>query len=464
MNEDVPEGWVTLPVSELLSDFRTGPFGSALHESDYIEGGIPVINPTNFVDGKVRPNLRKTVNRETFERLKEYSLHEGDIIIARRGEMGRCALITASESGWLCGTGSAILRLRQGLFPEFIQMMVSSPEVRGYLSDEAVGSTMDNLNQRVFKSMPILVPPLVEQQRIVARLRELSTKIDICQGRLAKVRLILKRFRQEVLTAACAGNLTVDWRERNGLDESNWRQAQLADVCFSIADGDHQPPPQRPEGVPFLTIGNVAAGQLDFSGSRFVPEEYFAAIKPHRKPARGDVLYTIVATIGVPVLVETDRSFCFQRHIAILKPNEHMTARYLRILLGSSAVVNEARSRATGTAQPTVALGSLRSIPISVPPLAEQEEIVRRVEALLEVASRLASRYDKAKAQVEKLPQAILAKAFRGELVPTEAESARNEGRDFESAAQLLARIKTTRTIPMDRKKRSNGVLAERSR
>jgi type I restriction enzyme S subunit len=134
MNNELPEGWSEVSVAELLTDFRTGPFGSALYQSDYVENGIPVINPTNLFEGRIRPSRLNAVNRTTFERLKEYALCEGDVIIARRGEMGRCAVVSATENGWLCGTGSAILRLPQGLPPEFMQMLLASPAVRSYRS------------------------------------------------------------------------------------------------------------------------------------------------------------------------------------------------------------------------------------------------------------------------------------------------------------------------------------------
>ena len=304
----------------------------------------------------------------------------------------------------------------------------------------------NTVSQASFREIQIPLPPIAEQRRIVAQVEALLAKVRSCQERLDTIPTVLKRFRQAILAAACSGKLTTDWRQANGRDEITWRDAQLADVCSSIADGDHQPPPQRKEGVPFLTIRNVATGGLDFSNTRFVPEDYFATIKPHRTPTPGDVLYTVVATIGVAVLVETDRPFCFQRHIAILKPNQHISSRYLRILLASPSIVNEARSRATGTAQPTVALGRLRSIPVEIPPRREQDEIVRRVDSMLALADRLEARHKKAKAQIDRLTQSVLAKAFRGELVTTEAELARCEGRDYETAEELLARVTATRT------------------
>jgi type I restriction enzyme, S subunit len=218
------------------------------------------------------------------------------------------------------------------------------------------------------------------------------------------------------------------------LDES-WRDAELRDICSSITDGDHLPPPKQANGVPFLTIGNISSGRLDFSQTRFVSESYFANIKPERVPRRGDTLYTVVgATIGIPVLVDTDRQFCFQRHIAILKPSKATSPEFLRKLMASPIVFREAWARITGTAQPTLPLGNLRTIPVSVPPLTEQQEIVRRVEGLFALADQLELRLAKARGQVDKLTPSLLARAFRGELVP--------QNPNDEPASVLLERIK----------------------
>lgn len=115
---------------------------------------------------------------------------------------------------------------------------------------------------------------------------------------------------------------------------SGWAWSRLASLFKVITDGDHQPPPRAETGVAFLTIGNVTTGQLDFSNCRFVPQEYFDAIAPHRRPTKGDFLYTVVgATYGRPALVDTDRPFCVQRHIGILKPVSEIDLGYLHLLL-----------------------------------------------------------------------------------------------------------------------------------
>ena len=188
---------------------------------------------------------------------------------------------------------------------------------------------------------------------------------------------LMQEYRAAVLEAACEGRLIRG-------DKKQWKQLTLEDVCSRVTDGDHQPPPKVSDGIPFLTIGNISSGRLDFSDIRFVLREYFAKIKPDRIPKRNDVLYTVVgATIGIPVLVKTNRHFCFQRHIALLKPSAAILPKFLWIFMASPKTFQQAWARVTGSAQPTLPLNALRNLPITLPPLAVQRLIVREVERRL---------------------------------------------------------------------------------
>jgi type I restriction enzyme S subunit len=199
--------WKETTLGEIADEIRTGPFGSALHKSDYIVGGIPVINPVNIIAGKIVPAQEVSVSSSTYERLADYALRDGDIVVARRGEMGRCAVVTHSECGWLCGTGSAILRLKNDAVPTFIQLLISSPSKRAYLSDASVGSTMENLNQRLFKAMPISLPCIAEQQEIVRRVEALFALADQIQVRYEKAKAYVDKLTQSILAKAFRGEL-----------------------------------------------------------------------------------------------------------------------------------------------------------------------------------------------------------------------------------------------------------------
>jgi hypothetical protein len=155
-----------------------------------------------------------------------------------------------------------------------------------------------------------------------------------------------------------------------------WAWAELAQVCRSITDGDHQPPPQVSSGVPFLVIGNIRNHALDFTKCRHVPLEYYESLSPIRRPRKGDVLYSLVGSYGIPVLVTDDTPFCVQRHIGILRPSPEISSAFLALALRDRAVFDQASQYATGTAQLTVPLSGLRRIHIPLPPRREQDRIV----------------------------------------------------------------------------------------
>src|SRR3954449_264455 len=110
----IPEDWEVTPLGTHAT-FKTGPFGSALHKADYVDGGIPVINPMQIVGGRIRPTPSMAIMEKAARKLSDFRLSAGDVVIGRRGEMGRCAVVHAEEHGWLCGTGSMIIRTRPSL-------------------------------------------------------------------------------------------------------------------------------------------------------------------------------------------------------------------------------------------------------------------------------------------------------------------------------------------------------------
>ncbi|WP_321338758.1 restriction endonuclease subunit S [uncultured Cohaesibacter sp.] len=183
---EFPDHWQALLMVDILDELQTGPFGSSLKKSDYVVNGVPVINPASIVNEAIHPVTEMAVSQKTLERLASFKLQQGDIVMARRGEMGRCALVSDTEAGWLCGTGSLILRPSQLLFARYLVLLIGSPYSRSYLTGSAVGATMQNLNQNILLSMPIGLPPEPEQRRIVAKVDELMALCDQLEAALTK--------------------------------------------------------------------------------------------------------------------------------------------------------------------------------------------------------------------------------------------------------------------------------------
>ena len=212
-----------------------------------------------------------------------------------------------------------------------------------------------------------------------------------------------------------------------------WAWARLGTVAEAIGDGDHQPPPQTSSGIPFLVISNVSGGALSFENTRFVSIEYFNRLPETRKPQNGDLLFTVTGSYGIPVLVDTDDMFCFQRHIAIVRPCT-ISNRYLYVILGSSYVKSICDAKATGTAQKTVGLATLRELLIPIAPHTEQIQIYTKTQNTLSIVDSISSDKEALLNIIKNAKAKILDLAIRGKLVP--------QNPDDEPASVLLERIR----------------------
>ncbi|NLM30991.1 MAG: restriction endonuclease subunit S [Methanomicrobiales archaeon] len=206
---EVPAGWAISRLGLISESLQTGPFGSQLHASEYIEDGIPVINPSNIQDGTIVPDPKCTVGDNTLKRLIRHRLTTGDIIFARRGDMGRCACIARETEGWLCGTGSIRIRLNESAHPEFVMTFLSTQGVKDYLLTESVGSTMDNLNTSILSRIPVVLPPLAEQKAIMKRIIFGVGQIDEILSSVSETVSKLHEYRTSLISAAVTGKIDV---------------------------------------------------------------------------------------------------------------------------------------------------------------------------------------------------------------------------------------------------------------
>jgi len=170
------EGWEEKKLKD-IAQVRIGPFGSLLHKKDYISGGIPLVNPIHMVNGNIVANNDYTISDVKAKELSNYLLKENDIVFARRGEVGRCAIVTGEDEGFLCGTGSLFVRFLREIDSNFMLMLFQSDYCKNYLEHNAFGATMLNINAGIVEDMPLTLPSLAEQQRIVERLDALSENI-----------------------------------------------------------------------------------------------------------------------------------------------------------------------------------------------------------------------------------------------------------------------------------------------
>lgn len=158
---------------------RIGPFGSLLHREDYVQNGVPLVNPSHIGDRKISIDPELTISKNKMKELSAYVMHEGDVVLGRRGEIGRCAVVTKKEEGYLCGTGSIYIRPTEDLNPIFLYTVISSVSMRKVLENSAKGITMKNLNSGIIENLKIPVPPIKIQTQfaqIVEKIEALKTQ------------------------------------------------------------------------------------------------------------------------------------------------------------------------------------------------------------------------------------------------------------------------------------------------
>lgn len=477
-DEAPPEGWADTSLGAVMSSFEAGRNLRAQgHPAE--NGGCGVLKISAVTWGEFRPNENKALlpgdEPKPHERVRE-----GDLLISRANTselVGAVVLVNRDYPQLMLP--DKILRLctdTRVVDSRFLVHALRSREVREYFEHNATGTSdsMRNLSQPKIAGAPIRLAPLAEQRRIVEAVEALLAQVNAARDRLARVPLILKRFRQAVLAAACSGKLTEEWRggARSGqtlrvtLAEvlrcraakgrapvsigrelwddvpETWARASLDQVAVFVTDGDHNPPKRVNTGIPHLTAKHVKSGRLLFEGATYVSLSDFERMKKRYDPAPGDVIVTCVGTLGATAIVPPSVSFSPDRNLAAIRPGMCILPRYVKLVVDSPVVQNSFPDASGSTAQPHLYLSDLRALEVPLPPLDEQHEIVRHVDTLFAVADTIERRLAAATSRADALPQSILSKAFRGELVRTEAELALAERRSFESAEELLGRVR----------------------
>lgn len=416
----IPHNWKWDSIGNYAKIKSGYPFDSEKF-SDDPTGRQPLI--------RIRDILRESTNTFTDECCpEEYIIHAGDILIGMDGDF--------NVGKW--NSDDALLNQRVCYIQSNSNCLLNDylyyylPGILKIINNATPSVTVKHLSANTLRKTQIPLPPLAEQQRIVDRIESLFAKLDEAKEKAQAVLDSFETRKAAILHKAFTGDLTAKWREEHGVGMESWEVRTLDSVCSSIFDGDHMPPPKAESGIPFLVISNVNTGHLTFENTRFVPQEYYDTLSDTRKPQLGDVLYTLVGSFGIPVVVNSKRPFCFQRHMALLRPID-VSPQFLWYILQTPEMYDKASSIATGTAQLTVPIKGLRAMTIPRPNIAEQVEIVRILDGFF---AREQSAKEAAEAvldQIDLMKKSILARAFRGELGtndPTE-----------ESTVELLKKI-----------------------
>lgn len=315
--------------------------------------------------------------------------------------------------------------------------------LKSWMERESSATTIAILNKGKFGEAPFPLAPLPEQKRIANKLDTVLTRVDAVNTRLARVAPLLKRFRQSVLAAATSGRLTEDWYEQN-LDKSRAKFA-LGDLVVSIDQGwspkceANAAPPDK-----WSVMKTTAIQALHFYPEENKELPYDLNPRPHLALADGDVLITRAgprSRAGITCIVRGDQPMLMlcDKAYRVRVDRSKIHPQMLNLLLNSPEVLDEIDGMKTGISESGVNLtqAKFRELALSVPHIAEQTEIVRRVETLFAFADRLEARLAQAQTAATRLTPALLAKAFRGELVPQDPND--------EPAAELLRRLQAER-------------------
>jgi type I restriction enzyme S subunit len=201
------EGWVATTLGTATGGVFTGPFGSLLHKRDYVEDGIPLVNPAHITDVGIEPDWRKTVSADTAQRLSSYILREGDIVIGRRGEMGRCALVTGIEDGWLCGTGSFLIKPSSRCDARYLVRFLRSESCKQRLEKIAGGAVMPNLSNTDLGNLAFDLPPVERQKAIVDEIDVLASETQRLESLYQQKLTALDDLKKSLLHQAFSGQL-----------------------------------------------------------------------------------------------------------------------------------------------------------------------------------------------------------------------------------------------------------------
>ncbi|MEI7880490.1 MAG: restriction endonuclease subunit S [bacterium] len=458
---DLPEGWALVPIKDISIINPRHPKG--------LDDSMPVSFAPMSALSEDGPAFLALEDRPYGEVRKGFThFGEGDVLFAKITpcmENGKGAIATGLRNGFGCGTTELhVIRPLGGIDLLYLYRFLSQQSVRRDAKETFTSSAgQARVPTRFIEELEIPLSPLSEQKRIVAKVEELLARVNAARERLAEVHAILKRFRQSVLVAACSGRLTEDWRADNPFPElssdatstlfenselpqipESWRWVPVKDLVpkGGMFDGPFgsnlKSSDYTNHGVRVVRLENI--GQLRFIEEKrtYISREKFGTLTRHTVRA-GDIIFAsfISDEVRACVLPKLQEETIAKADCFCLRPSEGFDRCYLTFQLVSQLTHDLLIGEIHGATRPRINTTQLKVVPLRICPLPEQREIVRRVDCLFTLADTIEKQVATGMARAEKLTQAILAKAFRGELAPQDLND--------EPATILLERIRCNR-------------------
>ena len=351
--------WEKLSLKDICCDIQTGPFGSQLHRSDYADFGIPVIMPKDIVNGHISTNTIALVEPNHVERLKRHVVKTNDIIFARRGDVGRCAFVTVEENGWICGTGCIRATVnRKVANPKFVFYQLQKPETIGWIEKHAIGSTMLNLNTSIIGDVPVELPALETQNRMVDMIDNYD---DLIQNNQKQIKLLeeaaQRLYKEWFVDLRFPGYENV--KIVDGVPEG-WRIGTLKDVA--VFSGQNERKTNRDKYKYYLPIDCLPKKSLSYISfqNNELAESSLVSFDEN------DIIFGAMRPYFHKVVVARDkgltRSTCF-----VVNSIEKTFWSFLVMLLFSEDTVKYATQISVGTTMPYVRWNDFINMPVLIP-------------------------------------------------------------------------------------------------
>lgn len=437
---ELPKEWAIASLKELVAADGLFSDGDWIESKDQDPNGENrLLQLADIGDGFFINKSSRFVNNEKFQQLNCTELHEGDLLIARMPDpLGRACLMPKSNQRCLTVVDVAVFRSGSAdISHKLLMYFINSPALRKTIEVQSSGTTRRRISRGKLADLKIPVPPAAEQIRITQRLDELLTHVDTLKARIDAIPTLLKRFRQSVLAAAISGRLTEEWRVQSfgsACEDkpAGWLPMSLPDLG-ELARGKSKHRPRNDERLfggkyPFIQTGEVANSAGRIKTAKVFYSDF--GLAQSRLFPKGTLCITIAANIADTAILDLEA--CFPDSVVGFVADEgKCCAQFIKYLVDVNKQNLEAFAPAT--AQKNINLKVLNELVFPMPPLAEQSEIVRRVEQFFAFADQMEAKVASAKSRIDHLTQSILAKAFRGELLPQDPND--------EPASVLLERI-----------------------
>ncbi|MGJ1194393.1 restriction endonuclease subunit S [Sphingobacterium siyangense] len=419
----LPKGWGSFNISLL-----TG-YNGLFSDGDWVEskdqdpnGDVRLIQLADIGENEFKDKSNRFLNQEKADELKCTFLKKNDVLIARMPDpIGRSCIFPLSGK-YATVVDIAIVRFDQKYFNPFLfSYLVNSPSIRKQMLNLASGSTRQRISRRNLDTILFPLPPLSEQERIVVKLEKLFAQHEKIKKALDHIPQLLKTFRQRVLTYAITGKLTEQWRVGKNVEE--WKTEKAQYCCLKVQSGGTPKGSKfTSSGIPFLKVYNIVNNKIDFdSEPQYVSEEIHTTQIKKSIAYPGDVIMNIVGPPLNKIAILTNQypEWNLNQAITIFRVKEYLNNRFLYYFFCEGTSVKSLGHDLRGVVgQANISLSQCRNFDIPIPPLQEQQEIVRKVESLFAKADIIEAGYQSLKAKIDNLPQVILNKAFKGELVP----------------------------------------------